>query len=140
MNANSLNSPIVRMVIAAVFASLGVVLTYGLTVHGQTVMHPDGQLHQAGISNFTAKESNQGWTWNSFSCDSGYSLTSYHFDEGSSNNATWYACVPNGSGSVGGSPPPTNTCDGTCLANDPGTGGRYTGCMKTGNCDTMSVE
>lgn len=35
------------------------------------------------------------WTANQFSCAAGHRLASYHYDCGCSNNATWFACVPN---------------------------------------------
>jgi hypothetical protein len=103
------------------FVLLGVASTYAAKVVAQTVVYPAGALYQTGISNIAAKESNSGWTSNAFSCAGGYTLTSYHYDEGSSNNATWYACVPAGSSSSGIAPNSNGTddCGNGCLAKDP---------------------
>ncbi len=83
-----------RTLIAVAIGSLvgGVVLSYGFQTMAAIPNWPVGQLFQAGINNIASKESNPGWTWNSFSCDTGYSPVGFHYEQNSSNDSMWYEC------------------------------------------------
>ncbi len=78
-NPLSIRVPVVRAkhAVAVIFFSMGILLSYSLSVHAQ----PAGGLQW-----------DNNWSGNTFWC-SGGTLTFYHYDAGgSTNNANWYGC------------------------------------------------
>jgi hypothetical protein len=72
--------------VAAISFVVGVGLFSSMHLFAQTTTYPQGALHWNGNTN----NSNV----SDYTCDSGFSLEGYHYEEGDSNNANWYACVP----------------------------------------------
>jgi hypothetical protein len=92
---------------SAVSFVLGIALFSGSHLFAQTAVYPGGHLHQV------AGSGNAGTNPADWSCDSGYTLMSYNWSTGSSNNnnTNWYGCV------ASSHVPPTGTIQGVGYAN-----------------------